>query len=98
LYGAERSTNITVAIVALELIKNSSNLLYSRDNNFSYSCKLNGATTGVENKRIEYQLFAQDNIYAPIKKWTNNLNIADTGIIQKTLNELPEHGIYILQV
>ena len=99
LYGTERSTNITVQIVDLELKKTKSDLLSSFANNYTYSCQLIGATSGVEDKKIIYSLYQEDNLYAPVVKWEKNLTVTDEDEIQYEFNlsSLP-HDVYVLKV
>lgn len=54
LYGQQKSTNFSIQMVALTLSKVRDNILVAKDNNYVYTCKLGGATSGIKNKRIVY--------------------------------------------
>ena len=99
LYGTERSTNLTVQIVDLELAKTKDDLIASFTNSYTYSCQLIGATSGVSDKKIIYQIYAEDNSYAPVATFEKNLAATDEDEIQTLmdLSVLP-HGVYVLKV
>lgn len=101
IFGAERSTNITIQIVDLELQKSvkCGDLIYTKENLFNYSCMLIGATSGVEDKKITYKLYTQSNQLVPVASWEKNLATTDEDEIQYglDLNAL-NHDVYILKV
>lgn len=99
LYGTERSTNLTVQIVDLELAKTKSDLIASFSNSYTYSCQLIGATSGVSDKKITYLVYAEDNAHTPVITYEKSLTAAEEDEIQFTMNlsSLP-HGVYVLKV
>ena len=105
LYGYERSTNFKVQIVNLELTKTRDNLISSFTSSYNYSCKLNGATSGVSDKKITYKLYADNgktrDADEPIITYTKNLNPSDNDEIQNPLDLSKTglgHGVYVLKV
>jgi hypothetical protein len=82
MYGAERSINITVQIVDLELEKIKEDIIASFNDTYTYSCKLNGATEGVTEKKITYSLYTEDNPYKPVEVWEKSLAATDEDEIQ----------------
>lgn len=99
LYGTERSTNLTVQIVDLELAKTKDDIISSFSNSYTYSCQLIGATSGVSDKKLTYLLYTEDNFYSPIAEYEKNLNATEEDEIQHALDlsGLP-HGVYVLKV
>lgn len=99
LYGTERSTNITVQIVDLELKKTKSDLISSFADTYTYSCQLIGATSGVEDKKITYVLYNEDNLYSPVTTWEKSLTTTDEDEIQYQMNLAPlAHDVFVLKV
>ena len=101
IFGVERSTNITVQIVDLELQKTvkCGDLIYSKENTFNYSCILVGATSGVEDKAITYKLYTQDNQFTPVTTWEKKLATTDEDEIQHGLDlSALNHEVYVLKV
>jgi hypothetical protein len=98
-YGMERSTNISIRIVDLELQKNQSDLIYTKDQSFLYSCDLLGATEGIEDKKITYTLYTEDNLNTEILVLEKELLPTAADTISHTLNLLTlSHGVYVLKV
>jgi hypothetical protein len=66
LYGTERSTNITIQIVDLELKKIKDDLISTNADAYMYSCQLIGAVSGVSDKKLIYSIYSEDNLYSPL--------------------------------
>ena len=49
-------------MVALLLSKVRDNILVARGNDYTYTCKVGGATSGIKNKRLVYKLYNADNL------------------------------------
>ncbi len=99
LYGTERSTNITIQIVDLELRKIRGNLIASFTDTYNYACQLIGATSGVEDKKVVYSLYDESNLHAPVATWEKNLAATDEDEIQHGLNLVGlMHKSYVLKV
>ena len=97
LYEQERSSSITVQIVELGLAKIREELLVSRNNNYSYACKISGGLSGVEDRQITYSIYNQDNLFKPVYQYSKETSDEDE--IQ-TLLDLSSllHGVYVLKV
>lgn len=99
IYGNERSTNFSIQIVDLSLEMTEATLFYSDKNEYSYGCKITGATSGISDKKIVYTFYDQDNATTPRSTQERALNAADTGTYSKSLDlkDLP-HGVYVMRV
>ena len=98
-YGVERSITMKIQIIELGLTKTQENLLYTIGNEYKYSCKLIGATSGVTDKKLTYTLYTEDNLNTPI--WTRDYNLISSteDDISYNINlENQLHGIYVLTV
>lgn len=99
LYGQQKSTNFSIQMVALTLSKVRDNILIARNNKYTYTCKLGGATSGIKNKKLVYQLFNQNNLNSAVLTETHLLNATDIDEISYEFNfaSIP-HGNYVLRV
>ena len=98
-YGVERSTNFSIQLVDLLLKPIASSLIYTTETPYSYGCQINGATSGVENKKITYYFYNESNTQKPVKVHEKSLELLDQGVVSENidLTELT-HGVYILKV
>lgn len=99
IYGQQKSTNFSIQLVALTLSKVRDNILVARDSNYTYTCKLGGATSGIKNKRLVYQLFNESNLNSAVITQTQTLNDTDIDEISYSFNLANlTHGNYVLKV
>ena len=97
LYGNERSTTVDIRLVSLQLSKTRNDLLYTKEDNYIYACKVVGTTSS--EKKITYTIFSENNLYKPLKTMEQTLDSYVEDEVQYSLNlEDLSHGIYILKV
>jgi hypothetical protein len=63
LYGNERSTYFSIELIELLLKKKEANLFYGDNihNEYTYTCHLSGATSGVTEKKLVYEFYTEAN-------------------------------------
>jgi hypothetical protein len=98
-FGAERSTNFTVQIVELSISPSLNNIFSSTSNEYTYSCRLSGATSGVSDKKLVYTFYNENNLATPVLTTEEKLLVSQEGTIQTKLNfNSLTHGVYLMSV
>ena len=99
LYGNQRSTNFTVQIVELVIKPTKDPLLFSSSSNFIYSCHLAGATSGVQDKKLIFNFYEEQNLNKVVYTQTKDLAVHDEGTVQTNLDlSSLSHGVYVVKV
>lgn len=99
-YGVDRSDEIKIRMVTIAIKQVDAALLYTTTTSLGYTCFLEGATSGVKDKKLIYKFYKEstpDELDGdPI---TMPLNASDEGNLLKNLDlSRKEHGVYILKV
>ena len=98
-FGAERSTNFTVQIVELSISPSLNNIFSTSSNEYTYSCRLSGATSGVSEKKLVYTFYNENNLNTPVLVTEEKLLVNQEGTIQTKINfGSLSHGVYLLSV
>lgn len=99
-YGVNRSKKFSVQIVDLSLTAYEENIFKSVEDNFSYSCIVGGAKTGINNKKLVVSIYAEDNLNTPVipaqeiavENGFNGTKVCSLGLTNLA------HGVYIVKV
>lgn len=98
-YGSALDYVTSVSIVALQLDKTAPTLISTSKDNYQYTCKIIGGTSGVSEKQIIYTLYNEKDLTKPITTQIEKLKVTDQGSISTNLklSDL-SHGIYVMKV
>lgn len=95
-YGNSRSTYFTIQMVELSIEASTAELFYTMEQEPTYAFTLNGSSSSLSNKKLVYNIYAEDNVTIPL--FTGESDIASGTSIQKKLNlKNLSHGSYVLE-
>jgi hypothetical protein len=58
----------------------------ARNNSYTYTCKLGGATSGIKNKRLVYKLYNENNLNSVVLEKTQSLSETEIDEISYTFD------------
>ena len=100
-YGITRNKKFTIQVVNLSLSAERDKIIKSNENIYTYKCKVGGARTGIVNKKLVFNIYANDNTNIPLMPTIEDTSIANNHIgswsSSLQLDEL-KHGVYNLEV
>ena len=98
-YGAPRNKKFSVQTVDISLSEQKPVIFKSNENNYSYSCIVGGAKTGITDKKIVFEFFNEDNLNVAVYTQEKSLMANEIGAQQASLNlSSLSHGVYVLKV
>jgi hypothetical protein len=100
-YGITRNKKFTIQVVNLSLSAERDKIIKSNENIYTYKCKVGGARTGIVNKKLVFNVYANDNTNIPLMPTIEDTSIANNHVgswsSSLQLDEL-KHGVYNLEV
>lgn len=100
-YGIVRNKKFTIQVVNLSLTAERDKIIKSNENSYTYQCKVGGARTGINNKKLIFNIYDENNTNVPIMPTIEDDSIANNyvGSWSSTLDLSGlEHGTYVLEV
>lgn len=99
IYGYERSVDIKIQLIDLELEKSENNIIKSFSDVYTYKCKISGATSGITSKKITYSIYNENDLSKPLLEKVKILNVLDDDEIHEEINLASlDQGVYVLKV
>ena len=101
-FNNSRYIDFQIQLVDLTLKMTQNNILYTKSKQYTYSCNISGATSGVSEKYLVYEFWREHDSTTtePILRIKQGLDISTNGNTTPQLVNLSEleHGIYNLKI